>query len=137
MNTKQLIIKLGMALVTFSSMNLYAKDVFTSEIQVDNQSQVLGYSSISDVADQYDSYNMKAMFPTYTETSFVNAKVNLRDVPVNLSYAQNSSTLTFKIPSLGIERTYTGATREESKDMFLDALKGEDKELFSVHDKNR
>ncbi|AYO53696.1 hypothetical protein [Acinetobacter wuhouensis] len=130
MNTKQLIIKLGMALVTFSSMNLYAKDVFTSEIQVDNQSQVLGYSSISDVADQYDSYNMKAMFPTYTETSFVNAKVNLRDVPVNLSYAQNSSTLTFKIPSLGIERTYTGATREESKDKFLDALKGEDKELL-------
>ena len=129
MKTNFLNIGLTAALVTLG-MNAHAKNIFNAELEVDGKTEIIGYNNISNVADQYDFDNLQNRFPTYTENSAVNAKINLRSVPVNLSFAQNSSTLIFKIPSLGIERTYTGATREESKDQFLDALKGEDKDLL-------
>ena len=94
--------------------------------------QIIGYNKILNVADQYESENMRKIFPNYSDTSALNAKLDLRSVPVNISYAQNSSTLVFKIPSLGIERSYTGATREESKEKFIDALEGMDKDLLKA-----
>ena len=120
----------GVILSTLSIPSVFAKDIFTAEVQVDGATQLLGYGKITNVADQYEFQNMKDVFPTYTENSAVNAKLDLRSVPVNMSFAENSPTLVFKIPSLGITRTYAGATREESKEKLLDALKGEDKDLL-------
>ena len=130
MKLKLCCMQLGVVLSMLSTSIVHAKDIFSAELQVGNNTQTIGYQSISDVSDQFDDARMRQLFPNYTDTSAVNGKVNLRDVPVNLSYAQDSSTLVFKIPSLGIERTYVGATREESKDKFLDALKGEDQDLL-------
>ena len=123
---------LGVALSSLSFNFAQAKDIFTAQIQVDGVSKTVGYDNISSVGDQYNGPDMQQMFPTYSDASAVNSNVNLRDVPVNLSYAANSNTLVFSIPSLGVVRTYDGATREESKDKFLDALEGDDKELLKL-----
>jgi hypothetical protein len=109
-----------------------AKDIFMAEVQVDGTTQLLGYKNILNSVDQYEYENMKNAFPAYTENSAVYAKLDLRAVPINMSFAQNSPTLVFKIPSLGIERTYAGTTREESKDKLIDALKGDDKDLLKL-----
>ena len=122
----------GLAIAVMGTGSVFAKDIFTAEVQVDGVTQMIGYNKILNVADQYESENMRKIFPNYSDTSAVSAKLDLRNVPVNLSYAQNSSTLVFKIPSLGIERTYTGATREESKEKFVDALEGLDKDLLKA-----
>ncbi len=130
MNRNFLNFGLGFFLIGISINSALAKDIFTAELQVDGSTQATGYNKITNVADQYEFPNMQKLFPNYTESSAVNAKLNLRDVFVNLNFAQNSSALVFTIPELGITRTYTGATREESKDKFIDALKGEDKDLL-------
>ena len=122
----------GLAIAVMGTGSVFAKDIFTAEVQVDGVTQMIGYNKILNVADQYESENMRKIFPNYSDTSALNAKLDLRSVPVNISYAQNSSTLVFKIPSLGIERTYTGATREESKEKFVDALEGMDKDLLKA-----
>ena len=122
----------GLAIAMMGTSSAFAKDIFTAEVQVDGVTQMIGYNKILNVADQYESENMRKIFPNYSDTSVVSAKLDLRSVPVNLSYAQNSSTLVFKIPSLGIERTYTGSTREESKEKFIDALEGMDKDLLKA-----
>lgn len=130
MKTNFLKMGFGVILSTLSIHSVCAKNIFTAEVQVDGMTQLLGYGKITNVADQYEFQNMKDVFPTYTTNSAVNARLDLRSVPVQMSFAQNSPTLVFKVPSLGIERTYAGATREESKEKLLDALKGEDKDLL-------
>ena len=122
----------GLAIAVMGTGSVFAKDIFTAELQVDGVTQIIGYNKILNVADQYESENMRKIFPNYSDTSALNAKLDLRSVPVNISYAQNSSTLVFKIPSLGIERSYTGVTREESKEKFIDALEGMDKDLLKA-----
>lgn len=127
-------LNIGLIIFLFSMAvnTAMAKDVFTAEVQVDGITQFLGYKKITNTVDQYEYENMKNAFPTYTENSAVGARLDLRSVPINMSFAQNSPSLVFKIPSLGIERIYTGATREESKDKLIDALKGEDKDLLKL-----
>ena len=105
MKLKLCYMQLGVVLSVLGTSIVHAKDIFTAELQVGNSTQTIAYHNISDVSDQFDDARMRQLFPNYTDTSAVNGKVNLRDVPVNLSYAQDSSTLVFKIPSLGIERT--------------------------------
>ena len=113
----------------------HAKEIFTSEIQVGDQAaKILTYNNISNVADQYDTAQMLKMFPNYSDTTQVAAKLDLRGVDVKLDFAENSGKLNFTIPSLGIVRSYgeVNGSREDAKDAFLDALKGEDKDLLKA-----
>lgn len=114
---------------------VFAKDVFSAQIQVGNNTyQSRGYNNISDAIDQYDSMNMKQIFPNYTETTFARSTLNLRGVNTQLEFSQDSSQLKFSIPSLGISQIYgeVGGTREQAKDEFLNALKGEDKHILKA-----
>jgi hypothetical protein len=52
-----------------------------------------------------------SLFPSYTETSNLSSNVRVLGVDAALNYAENSRTLTFVIPDLGINQSFTGATR--------------------------
>jgi Autotransporter beta-domain len=55
-----------------------------------------------------------SLFPSYTETSNLSSNVRVLGVDAALNYAENSRTLTFVIPDLGINQSFTGATRRDS-----------------------
>lgn len=60
----------------------------------------------------------------YTNTSAADVVGRFNDVDITMSYAANSNTLKFSAPEIGIEnKEFTGATRNESQDMFVDWLK--------------
>ncbi|WP_111858324.1 hypothetical protein [Acinetobacter sp. CFCC 10889] len=123
----------GLACFVISSTQ--AKDVFFAQINVDQGSyQTQGYSNISDAIDQYASTNMKLLFPNYTETTYAHSALNLRGVNTQLEFAKDSPQLQFSIPSLGIHKTYgaVGGTREQAKEEFLNALKGEDSYILKA-----
>jgi hypothetical protein len=53
-------------------------------------------------------------FPGYTQTSALNSTVTILGVAASVSYAQNSNTVALVIPELGINESFTGATRRDS-----------------------
>jgi Autotransporter beta-domain len=71
---------------------------------------------VDSIEDLYQTAvrNVGNNFPGYTETSALNSSINFLGVPVSLRFDQNSRTLAFNIPELGISQTFTGATRTDS-----------------------
>jgi Autotransporter beta-domain len=55
-----------------------------------------------------------SLFPGYAETSALQSNVRILGVEAVLNYAENSRTLTFVVPELGINQSFTGATRRDS-----------------------
>ena len=63
----------GLAIAMIGTSSAFAKDIFTAEVQVDGVTQMIGYNKILNVADQYESENMRKIFPNYSDTSAVSA----------------------------------------------------------------
>lgn len=59
----------------------------------------------------------------YTETSAAMAQGRFNDINLVLSYAASSRTLSYSFPELGLSGNFTGATREQSEELFVDYLK--------------
>ena len=49
----------GLAITVMGTGSVFAKDIFTAELQVDGVTQIIGYNKILNVADQYESENMR------------------------------------------------------------------------------
>jgi hypothetical protein len=101
-----------------------ARDLFTGTFTVDGQTATAGSSNASDFADLFTNQGLTALFGTYTEVSAATADVSLRGVPAVLSYPAGSTALRLVIPSIGVDETFTGATRDESQDLALKWLRG-------------
>lgn len=61
--------------------------------------------------------------PTYTDTSAANLNANFRGLPVSFSYAANSTTLIMSVPAIGLNQSFTGATRADSQSLLTDWFK--------------
>lgn len=59
----------------------------------------------------------------YTNTSAASAQARFNDVNLQLSYALNSTTLSFNSSAIGVSETFTGADRNASEQLFVDYLK--------------
>ena len=101
-----------------------ARDLFTGTFTVDGQTTTAGTNNVLDFADLFTNQGLNSLFSTYTEVSAANAAVSLRGVPANLSYAAGSATLRLLIPSIAVDESFTGATRDESQDLALRWLRG-------------
>ena len=65
----------------------------------------VGSSSIQDILDQIDEDRLDSRFPNYINgVSAGEYRLDLRGLPVTLSYAHGSAELIFNVPSLGITR---------------------------------
>jgi hypothetical protein len=104
-----------------SCTSIQAADLFYIDATSGGQSYYSGYNNLDDLINGIGTTSsIQAYFPTYTDTTPVNLSVGYRGLPINFSYANNDATLNFNIPSLGITKTFTGATREESQILFED-----------------
>lgn len=74
---------------------------------------------------QWDAFQSR-----YTDTSAADVLIRFRGVPIELSVARDSNTLVFKLPSAGIERSFTGATRQESFDQLEQYLRSNQDDLI-------
>lgn len=126
---------LARSLISFSILTItqfaQADDIFSTTTTVGSTTKTLSFSSISDLADQFENESLQTTFPTYTPISAASSTINLRGLKdVQLSYAQNSAELVFKIPSLGINKTFGTANgdRDDSQQELLEFLQGKQDE---------
>jgi hypothetical protein len=98
--------------------------IFNLSLCVEGQIASIGSNSIADIIDQIDADQLRRRFSGYDENvSGGEFRLDLRGLPVTLGYDRSSSTLNFAVPSLGINETFNGGTRDASNDLFVDYIK--------------
>jgi hypothetical protein len=101
-------------LVLGCSQASLAADNFTISATVGAQNAAVGFRTADEVFDFFGTQRLSNFVP-YNGFEIVNANVGIRGLPVTIAYpVLSGSQLDLNIPSLGIQRTFNGATRDES-----------------------
>lgn len=99
-------------------------NIFNLSLCVDGEIANVGGNTIEGILDQIDTEALKQRFANYDEdTAPGEFRLDLRGLPVTLSYGQNSSQLVFAVPSIGINEVFDGGTRDASNDLLEDYIK--------------
>lgn len=99
-------------------------NIFNLSLCVDGEIANVGGNTIEGILDQIDTEALKQRFANYDEdTAAGEFRLDLRGLPVTLSYGQNSSQLVFAVPSIGINEVFDGGTRDASNDLLEDYIK--------------
>ncbi|MEE8540887.1 MAG: hypothetical protein V3S66_04415 [Desulfobacterales bacterium] len=121
--------KLGIIFVSIAALlayvPVYGADNFTLEITSEGQTYNQGFSAIEDAINNLDTDAIEAQISNYTDTSAASGTINFRGLKINLSVPANSTAITIDIPSINVNQTFTGATRDASVDQLEDWLKKE------------
>jgi hypothetical protein len=101
-------------------------DLFTYQLSIGGPDQInTGVNDLRDFLNLFDDESLSILFPSYQPgISAVQAQVNLRGANATLSYDASSTVLKLSIPILGINVQFQGGTRDESKQLFHDWLRG-------------
>jgi hypothetical protein len=98
-------------------------NIFNITLCVEGEVATVGVNSIAEVFNAVDSNRLTSRFSGYDqETSAGEFRIDLRGLPVTLGYARDSTVLYFTIPSLGINETFDGGTRDASNQLLRDYL---------------
>lgn len=110
------------ACLFLSSSLLLSADIYTITVTdtTTNETFTKGSSNLEDIINYFDEAQLQTYIPNYNSTDNASAVLDMRGLPVNLSYVGN--TLTFSVPSLNITESFTGVNRDESEDLFGDWL---------------
>ena len=121
----------GIFLVTAAAVSAFlplstaqAREAFTAVLSANGQSRTYGYNSIEDAIDSVSGTSLKSLLPSYREDAPATASFNLRGLAATIEYPTSGSAIVLKVPSAGIERTFTGATRDEAQDAVTEYFKG-------------
>jgi hypothetical protein len=116
---------------------VFAADTFqiTALIGNDNTTQQhLEFSNINEMLDIANTNGFNDIFGSkYKNDSPIKITLNFRGVEATQSYAENSKTLVFEVPSLGIWKSFTSddGTRDNSEEKFMDYLTSNEDNLYS------
>lgn len=111
------------AFCLFSSVVL--ADPFVVTLSSNGDSRTYSYDSVESAIDTFSNSSLEQLLPSYTAGSAATAQIDLRGLPVTLSFAAASNTLTLNIPGIGVVRNFTGASRNASKDLLVDFFQGQ------------
>jgi hypothetical protein len=121
----------GLFLVTAAAVSAFlplsaaqAREAFTAVLSANGQSRTYSYNSIEDAIDSVSGTSLRTLLPSYRENAPATASFNLRGLAATIEYPTSGSTIVLKVPSAGIDRTFTGATRDEAQDAVTEYFKG-------------
>lgn len=111
----------------------WAADPFELDIDVNDDDaniQMFGGNNFEDIINRLDEDQLRRD-TNYTGVEIVDTQLNFRGVGVSLDFPNaigqetegNGTLLEFRIDALGLTRTFQGATRDESIDLFEEFLK--------------
>jgi Autotransporter beta-domain len=103
----------GSCLILPTALHAACNTLFQADVTTAGTSQQYCFSSVDEL---YSTAIRDAgiSFPGYTSTSQLTSTINLMGVGATVSYPQSSDTVTLSIPELGINESFTGATRRDS-----------------------
>lgn len=124
--------KLSIGLTTALVLQAFAATVFAQSLSCDktygfraDSNGVTGSTICSSTAENFidAAKNFNLSNHSYTQTSAALVQGRFNDVNLTLSYAANSTTLQFSSQQLAVNESFSGATRKESENKFVDYLK--------------
>lgn len=117
--------KLFLAVIaaTLLTTPVQARELFQLTATLPTETASSSYTEISDLIEAVDNQSLLDLLTTYTPTSQTEIRLDVRGLQAQVNYATASTTLVFEVPSLGIYETFTGATRDESQELFEEYLK--------------
>lgn len=118
-------------MIVFSLTHVHSREPYSAKITVDTSTAKEDATNILDLTQDLKSKNIKKLIPIYTPTSATSINLNLRGIKATATFPANSTTLVFTVPQLGITKTFTGNTRDQSVILFKDYLKD------TVHEKHK
>jgi hypothetical protein len=108
-----------------------AEDLFSISLTVDGTSDSASYDTVEDIVAAVDNNGFSRIVSSYTDTSVATANLSIRGIPAIVQYKDSGTTLTFSAPAAGVsEVTFTGATRDESQDLFETYLENNSDDLL-------
>ncbi|KOR30410.1 hypothetical protein TI04_05915, partial [Achromatium sp. WMS2] len=118
-----------LAALAIFSQQAVSKDLFVLQGTVGGTGGETAYFStnqITNLSEALGDAGLNRIFSTYTSNSAAQLSLSIGGLPAIASYAANSTTLVFEVPSLQIKLNFTGQTRDESEQQFTDFLKGKE-----------
>lgn len=105
--------------------------LFNLSICIEGRVETISSNSLDVIINQINEVSVGELFPEYVKgVSAGEYRLDVRGLPVILSFAQGSSALFFTVPSLGITETFNGGTRDASTDLYENYLKQEGEEIL-------
>ncbi len=100
-------------------------DPFAFTVTINGVSNQRSFTSAEDAVNALEAGNLRALNPSYTDLSPANADILFRGIPVQAAFAANSTALRFVVPGTGLDRTFIGATRDESVELLRRFFEGQ------------
>ena len=101
-----------------------ATDLFSVTATSNGQTAYKGSTTLNNLINSIGTTStIQSYLPSYTDTSAANMTANLRGVPVYFTYTTNSTTLNMSVPSINLNQSFTGATRQDSQTMLSNWFK--------------
>lgn len=119
----RLLVAFAFVSIVGATTDVRAADLFSVRVSVGGETLTRGFANAEEALRLIESDEVENLFPDYRETDAVSADVRFRGLPVTARFDETSNTLVFKVPSLDIEETFDGTTRQASVDAFVDFVK--------------
>ena len=106
-----------------------ADDLYKLTTTIDGKATRFGFQTTQEAVDVFSSTTLSRLVPGYTGAEAVRIDVDYRGLPISTAFpnrfggAGNYAELRFTIPSMGIDKTFTGTDRDASVDLLWDYLK--------------
>lgn len=110
-------------IVLFSCHDLQARQPYQAEITVDDENATVSAPNLVDLKRDLSSPEIKALIPIYTPVSPVSFDLNFRGILASAFFAENSTTFVVNFTQLGVTKTFSGSTREESLGLFKEYIR--------------
>ncbi len=99
-----------------------AAPLFSFTATVDGITTSRAFTGAESALRALESGDLQNQFSGYTDASAVDATLNYRGLPMQFSFPDASNTLHLVIPDLGIDQTFTGASRDAAINQMVDYM---------------
>ena len=101
-----------------------ARDPVTVTVEVPGESGTRSLRSVDALLNALTNNALRGVAPSYTSNTAALARIDVRGVPALASFAANSPAMRVQIPTTGLDRTFNGATRDDSTRLFRSFILG-------------
>ena len=108
-----------------------ARALFINTLTVESESVKQEFYNVEDFIDSLYSNTFSTVIKNYTDTSPASYIMDIRGLGASASYASGSTTLNFKVPVLNISKTFSGATRNDSDEQFINYIKSNGDDILT------
>ena len=134
---------LAAAAALAAASGAWANDLFSVKVAVTDPDGSIrtidrGFANAEEALRVVEGKTLEEFFPGYDgATHDVHADVNFRGLPIEVDFSgatsvEEAKTLVFQVESLGIEEEFTGETRDESIDEFVEFLESDGGEVLNT-----